>query len=310
VSPRRSFRGALTVRSLLLALRIVLPIVLLAFLARRLGSGAFRPALDVVSALPLLAALVLGGVAVMAQSARWRVVMNGVGLPLRRRDALTECYRAGALNTVLPGGVAGDVLRAWRQRTGVPRGWRPGAGAVLAERSAGLCVLLLSAAGVLVFQSQRLIALALAALAFAAWLVGRPALRRLGMRQQVAVWVWSVIALAALVGLAVVAANAVGVEAGSGATLVLTLALLAGMAVPLSLGGWGPREGAGAVAAMLIGIPAAEGVAVAAGYGLLAMVSVLPGFVALGNLPQAGAARRRLDEVELDTDVVTEREAA
>ena len=61
---------------------------------------------------------------------------------------------------------------------------------------------------------------------------------------------------------------------------------------------------------MSVGIPAAVGVTVAAGYGLLAMVSVLPGFVALGNLPQAGATRRGGAEVELDTDVVAEHEAA
>ena len=82
------------------------------------------------------------------------------------------------------------------------------------------------------------------------------------------------------------------------------------MAVPLSLGGWGPREGAGALAAIAVGMPAAVGVGVAAGYGLLAMVSVLPGFVALGNLPQAGAARRGSEQVQLDADVVTQHEAA
>lgn len=181
---------------------------------------------------------------------------------------------------------------------------------MLAERSAGLCLLLLLAAGVLAAREELLIALALASLAFVAWLVGRPALRRLPWRAQAAVWGWSAVALAALVALTDVSAAAVGVDVGVGAVLVLGVGLLAGMAVPLSLGGWGPREGAGALAAMAVGVPAAVGVTVAAGYGLLAMVSVLPGFVALGNLPRAGTARRRTSEVEFDADIVAEHEAA
>jgi hypothetical protein len=144
-----------------------------------------------------------------------------------------------------------------------------------------------------------------------AWLVGRPALRRLSRRAQLAVWAWSAIALFALVALAAVAVAAVGADVGTDSVLVLSVSLLAGMAIPLSLGGWGPREGAGALGAIAVGLPAAVGVTVAAGYGLLAMVSVLPGFVALGNLPEAGgAARIEGTEVELGTDVVPEHEDA
>lgn len=295
---------------LMLAARVFLPIAVLALLAQRLGTGAFRPALSVVTPVPLLAALVLGWVAVTAQAARWRLVMGGAGLPLGRREALVECYRACALNVVLPGGVAGDVLRAWRQRTGAPQGWRPGAASVVAERAVGLCVLLATAAAVLVTQAPPVFAAALATLAFIAWVVSRPSLQRLSLRQRAAVWGWSVVALAALLGMVAVVAGAIGLHDSPRVLVTLGLAVLAGMSVPLNLGGWGPREAAGALAAVLLGAPPSVGVALAAGYGLLATVSVSPGFLVLGNLRRAGAVRRRSSQVELHADVFADYKAS
>lgn len=292
---------------LLAAVRVLLPVFVLVLLGRRLGAEAFRPALAVVSPLPLLAALVLGGVAVAAQSARWRVVMGGAGLTLGRRQALVEYYRSSALNTVLPGGVAGDVLRAWRQRTGAPNGWQQGAVSVAAERVTGLCVLLVAVSAVLVVEGEPVYAVATAASAVLAWMVVRRPLGRLSRRERTAVWGWSALALAALVGLTVVGAVTIGAPAGPGVLAALGLALLAGMAIPLSLGGWGPREAAGALAALVVGVPPEVGVAVAAGYGLLATVSVLPGFFALA-IPWL-ARPGRLRQVELDADVVPEDEA-
>jgi uncharacterized membrane protein YbhN (UPF0104 family) len=297
-----------------LALRILVPLLALGVIAYRFGLDAFRPALHVMTPLPLLASLVLGAVIVAAQAARWRVVMHGVGLPLRYRLAFAECYRSSALNVVMPGGVAGDVLRAWRQRTGEPQGWRPGAGAVLAERSAGVCLLLAAAGAVLALTVSPALAAVAAIGAVVAWAVARPSLRRLGLRDQVAVWGWSALSLAAMVTMTGVVAVSLGVSDDPGVVAAIGLALLAGMAVPLNLGGWGPREAAGALAAALVGASPAVGVAFAAGYGLLVTASVLPGFLLLGgtglsSLRTAHSVAHHRGEVELDTDVVAEDEA-
>jgi glycosyltransferase 2 family protein len=267
----------------MVALQVVVPVVALSVLAYRLGPDAFRPAFAVVAPVPLLAALVLGGVAVAAHAARWRVVMQGAGLRIGRAEALAEYYRSSALNAVLPGGVGGDVLRAWRQRTDAPQGWRPGAVSVLAERAAGVCVLLCTVSIVMLATAPGLATVA-AALALVAWAVARPSLRRLRRRDQVAVWVWSGVSVAALLALTAVVAASVGVTARPAAVAFLGVALLAGTAVPLNLGGWGPREAAGALAATMVGVSPAVGVAFAAGYGLLATASVLPGFFMLGGL--------------------------
>jgi glycosyltransferase 2 family protein len=264
----------------------------------------------VVAPVPLLAALLLGGVAVVAHAERWRVVMHGAGLPLGRSEAVAEYYRSSALNSVLPGGVAGDVLRAWRQRTGAPRGWRAGAVSVLTERAAGLCLLLAVAAAVLFVLAPPVYpAVVATALAGVAWAVSRPALRRLSVRDRAAVWGWSAVALAALLGMTAVVAVTIGVADDPGVVAALGLALLAGTAVPLNLGGWGPREAAGALAAVMVGVPPAVGLAFAAGYGLLATVSVLPGFVVLGLHRPPRHVRGEGRQVELDADVVAEQEA-
>jgi glycosyltransferase 2 family protein len=282
------------------AARLLLPILALVLLAERLGAQAFRPALAVVAPVPLAAALALGGIATVAQAFRWRVVMTGAGVRLGRGEAVAESYRAGALNVVLPGGVVGDALRAWRQRTDAPHGWRVGVGSVVAERACGLCLLASVTAVMLIVVAPVTVAAIAAGVAGVAWAVARPSLRRLCRQDRLAVWSWSLLALAALVTLTVVTAATVDASVGRAATLVLGLAVLAGMAVPLNLGGWGPREAAGALAAMLVGAPAATGVAVAAGYGLLATVSVLPGYLVLISPRLTGTARRGPRPVELE----------
>ncbi len=49
------------------------------------------------------------------------------------------------------------------------------------------------------------------------------------------------------------------------------------MGVPTNIGGWGPREGVAAWAFGLAGLGAAQGVATATVYGVLALVASLPG---------------------------------
>ncbi|MFV2021099.1 lysylphosphatidylglycerol synthase transmembrane domain-containing protein [Micromonospora sp. LOL_023] len=87
----------------------------------------------------------------------------------------------------------------------------------------------------------------------------------------------SVVALAGHLATFVVAARA----AGSTAPLhqlapLMVLALLA-MAVPLNVGGWGPREGVTAWAFGAAGLGAGLGLTVAVVYGLLALTASLPG---------------------------------
>jgi uncharacterized membrane protein YbhN (UPF0104 family) len=102
----------------------------------------------------------------------------------------------------------------------------------------------------------------------------------------------SVVALAGYLALFVVAARA----AGSDATLrellpLLVLGLLA-MALPLNVGGWGPREGVTAVAFGAVGLGAAQGLATAVVYGVLSLIACLPGAVVFAlSATRAGVSR-------------------
>jgi hypothetical protein len=68
----------------------------------------------------------------------------------------------------------------------------------------------------------------------------------------------------------------------------ICLSLLA-MVVPLSVAGWGLREAVAAIAWPLAGLAAVDGVAISIVYGVLVLVSSLPGVWVL--LVRRGAAR-------------------
>jgi uncharacterized membrane protein YbhN (UPF0104 family) len=53
------------------------------------------------------------------------------------------------------------------------------------------------------------------------------------------------------------------------------------MALPLNIGGWGPREGVMAVAFGAVGLGAAQGLTTAVVYGVLSLIACLPGAVVL-----------------------------
>jgi uncharacterized membrane protein YbhN (UPF0104 family) len=100
-------------------------------------------------------------------------------------------------------------------------------------------------------------------------------------------------ALLGYLTLFVIAARAAGSQAAIADLLpVLVLALLA-MGLPVSIGGWGPREAVTTAAFGAVGFGASQGLTVAVVYGALSFIACLPGAgVALLGLgrPGAGAA--------------------
>jgi hypothetical protein len=63
------------------------------------------------------------------------------------------------------------------------------------------------------------------------------------------------------------------------------------MAVPLNIGGWGPREGMAAWAFSAAGLGVSQGVAAATAYGVMGLVATLPGAALLAA---DGLRRRRV----------------
>jgi len=282
---------------------------LLALVVHLVGAGPFRQAVGVLTPPTAVAALVLGAVATSAQALRWRAVAavrSGApspaegshdaeeSRPMGAGRAVGECYRAGVLNAVLPGGLAGDVLRAHRARQ--HGGWWRSATSVGVERLAGTAVLLAVGAAVLsgVAGQARGWALALAVAAGVLLVLVTRALVAAPVGVHLAVWGWSALGLAALVALFAVAAAVVGDGSGTDAagTAVLAVLALLGMSLPVGAGGFGPREALAAAASDAAGTTPAAAVALAAGYGVLAVLSTAPGAVLL--LADLARSRRRV----------------
>jgi uncharacterized membrane protein YbhN (UPF0104 family) len=296
-------------------LRTLAGVAVLVALGLHLGAEPFLAGLRAVDPVSMAAALVIGLVTTVCSAWRWSLVARGLGLALPVREALAECYRSVFLNSVLPAGVLGDVDRAVRhgRRTGAPARC---ARAVVTERVIGLAVLVAVAAVVLAGRlpgpGPAVVGVALVVLVFAIGLTRGPrhhasgpgAARRpagLGtLRFGAGVAAMSAVALAGYLATFLIAARAAGATAPVGELLpVLLLALLA-MALPVNVGGWGPREAATAAGFGLVGLGAAQGLSAAVVYGVLSFVACLPGLVVLligGRLLRSGGTGSVLSSV-------------
>jgi hypothetical protein len=78
--------------------------------------------------------------------------------------------------------------------------------------------------------------------------------------------------------------------------------------IPLTLGGWGPREGAAAWAFAAAGLGAATGVTVATLYAVLMLAAVAPGAVLLlGDLVRRGRGVVRVEPRPFPVRVMDDR---
>ena len=260
------------------------------------GPQTVVDALAALDAAPVLAALGFGVVTTVCSAWRWCLVARGMGMRLPLPTAVADCYQALFLNAVLPAGMLGDLHRAvghGRRSGDVGRGVR----AVVFERLVGLVVLVGVAAVVLAVEPTLLGVLAdivpgagwigllaLVALPVLGWTL-RGRLRPVATDLRAVVRTGagpgilglSVVALAGYLATFVVAARAVGATAPVTALLPLLVLALLVMALPLNVGGWGPREAVAAVGFGAVGLGAEQGFAAAVAYGVLCMVACLPG---------------------------------
>ena len=79
------------------------------------GSGPFVQGLLSIDLRVIAATFVLSAAATLAAAWRWSIIAGRLGVGLRFTEAVGMYYRSQFLNTVLPGGVVGDVQRAVTQ---------------------------------------------------------------------------------------------------------------------------------------------------------------------------------------------------
>jgi uncharacterized membrane protein YbhN (UPF0104 family) len=246
---------------------------------------------------------------------RWRLTARQLGIGIGAGRAIAEYYLSQVVNQSLPGGMIGDAGRAVRSRGAA--GLKAAGQAVIFERLAGqVAMFALFAVAFVVTLAlpggldwPRWLAvpvglfvaggLALPLLAeLARFLPGAPGRAVLGLRRALhtalaapAVWPAQV-ALSVGTTLCILAAfafcaRAVGVTLDLAAITALVPLILFTMLIPISVSGWGLREGAAAALLPLAGAAASDGLAASVAFGLTFIAAVLPGVLALPLKPPA-----------------------
>ncbi len=240
---------------------------------------------------------------------RWRLTARQLGQTIPLTRAIGEYYLAQVVNQSLPGGVLGDAGRAVRARH--QAGLRRAGAAVAIERLAGqVALFLVLAAGALAVTlmpggltlpswvmgligallSVGLIAML--AIGGAGQLPGRAGTIARDLRGALRVTLLAPGALPRQVALnlAITGANlaafafcaaATGTMMSPVETAVLVPLILLTMILPLTVSGWGLREGAAAGLFPLIGASAQAGLAASLAFGLMFLASTLPGLLVL-----------------------------
>jgi uncharacterized membrane protein YbhN (UPF0104 family) len=295
--------------------QIVLAVALLALLWRVAGGG------DAVSSLAaaqwgwLAAAVAILTLQTGLSALRWKLTAGRLGIRLATREALREYYLAQAVNVSVPGGVVGDAGRAVRSRA--QAGLLAAGQAVLFERLAGqaglFAIMALSFAVTLAWPGG---------VAWPTWLLvpvaafiaaglclplcvhlsarvrgrmgemlrgTRHAIRMSLLARPVIVPQIALSLATAICNLAAFGVCAVAVGHGLGPAAIAAFGpiILLTMLVPVTISGWGLREGAAVVLFPLAGGTASGGLAASVAFGLMLIAASLPGAVAV-----LGGARR------------------
>jgi len=285
--------------------RSAVSLSLLASLAVIIDPGAVLDSLRRLRPGWVLAALGVSVLQVTASAWRWRYTAGRLGVELPLRRAVSEYYLASFLNQILPGGVLGDVSRAWRharvasvRSTGGEASLArslPSVHAVILERLSGQVVMIVVAACSAAFLGGlRAVAVVLAGCLAASFLVrgvrrharipgtasfadnARAAFGGGALPVQLAT---SLLVVASYLGVYLMGSRAVGVQTPVAVLVPLVAPVLVSMLLPVTVAGWGVREGAAAALWSAVGLPAHDGVAISVAYGLLVLIATLPGAV-------------------------------
>ena len=285
--------------------RLAGPVVTLAVVLWRPGTGPFLEGVRTVDARALAAGAGLAVLTTVCCAWRWKIVARGLGVDLPLPAAVAACYRSLFLNVTLPGGVVGDVHRGLshgRDASDLGRGLR----AVAWERFAGQVVqAALTVAVLLVLPSPVRSSMPLLTIALVVAVVGvvlaaraRPIGGRsrwarirstatgdirdglLGDRAWLQIGLASALVVAGNAATFLVAARTAGITAPPSRMLPLALLVMLAMVLP-SVAGFGPREGAAAWVFSAAGLGAERGVATAVAFGVMVFVASLPGAAVL-----------------------------
>ena len=292
------------------SLQLTVAVALLVVVWRLADGGQALRLLSEADLVWLLAAALVLTLQIVLSARRWQLTASQLGITHSASTAVREYYLSQLVNQVLPGGVLGDAGRAVRARR--QAGLVTSSYTVIVERLAGQAGLFVLLAATFVITSiapggfdwpswlavpvvvllVAVVAAPPAVILGAGKLPGRMgqmatelagSVRRALLARAVR---WHQLALS----LATAAANvtgfalcalAIGAPLSPTAAAAIIPLILCTMLLPVTVSGWGLREGAAAALFPLAGLPAAEGLAASVAFGLVLLVIALPGIAFL-----------------------------
>ena len=285
---------------------------------RQQGAEPVVVALRGIGVNTVLNALAITAGTTMCCARRWGLMAERLHVGVSLPAAFRAVYRAQFLNVTLPSGMVGEVDRAlWHGHSS--RAMARGVRSVVWDRFTGqvvifgLVLLTLPALNPTV-RTWMLWLLAGTAVVVVTVVSVRTTFTRALWAEVKSVpcarGVWprvivlSVLSAAGHVTLFLVAARAIGVDAPTVALIPVGLVVQQVAAIPLTVAGWGPREGATALIFAASGLGAEIGLEVSVAYGVLTIAGALPGVLTLrrrhappagSDVEQAGGSRSWLN---------------
>ncbi len=294
---------------LIRALQVMVSLALLAVLWRAVGGQDALRSLAAADPRWLALAFVALSLQTLLSAVRWRVTAQRLGQRFTLCRAVSEYYLSQIVNQSLPGGMVGDVGRAVRARhqAGLMRATQ----GVIFERLSGQVVifLIMATTFAVTYGMQgglywplwvRSIIVPFILIGLAApvvfWLGGllpgpqRRALDSLWSALHRSLLARDVLPFQIVLGLATATctlsafafcARATGTDLSLAEVLGIVPLILFTMLIPISVSGWGLREGAAAALFPVAGAAASAGLAASIAYGLIFVTVLLPGLLPL-----------------------------
>ncbi len=243
---------------------------------------------------------------------RWKLTARDLGIKFSIKTALSEYYLAQLVNQAVPGGIIGDAGRALRSRNAA--GLLSSSQAVVFERisgQVGLFVVMATAFGMtlvipggLDWPNWILLTIAAATVAglflvLSISVITRRStgalsrgLKSFGAAAKKVFATPSGVFTQVLLSLGTAICNvtgftfaawAVGSSLSFSLSLVLVPMILLAMLLPLTVSGWGLREGVAVALFPIVGLVAVEGLAASVAFGLVFLLVSLPGLLFTGS---------------------------
>jgi hypothetical protein len=307
-------------------LRLLFSASLLAFLLSRMDLGDFQAILDGGALRPILAALAILMILPLVQAQRWRLIAASLDAPLGFGAAAKNVYIGQLFNQILPSSIGGDAVRVWKLAPAMPI--QLALSSVALDRIVALLtvpIILTIGCGMLLnivppgpFRWSLVGMIVLIACGFMALLLAdhMPLPRTLARLRIVEVVrampaaarrllldpVRLVLAVALSIFIHVAVGTSMWLVAGAfgpppplAVFLVLAPLIILVTAIPISIGGWGVREGAMITALGLVHMPSSAALTTSIAFGLIMMLVGVPGALLMLFGPAASKPPRQFE---------------